>query len=258
MTTNIDFKRRKLAARDLREAMQGTVALSGDSAYARSIAIWNGAVTRQPALIAMCESATNVQAALRVARANDFSVSIRGGGHDWAGRSLCDGGLVIDLSAMRGVTVDVNAKVATAAGGATATDVGAAVSPYGLAAVTGNVGAVGMAGFLLAGGYGPLTTRFGLGLDNLVGAEIVLADGRLLTADASQNTDLFWALGGGGGNFGVVTSMRLCVHPVGELLAGFILFPWSEAQPVLRGLGDPVYGPRRTLGARGFAPGAGR
>jgi FAD/FMN-containing dehydrogenase len=102
MTTNIDFKRRKVAARDLREAMQGTVALPGDSAYVRSIAIWNGAVTRQPALIAMCESATDVQAALRVARANDFSVSIRGGGHDWAGRSLCDGGLVIDLSAMRG------------------------------------------------------------------------------------------------------------------------------------------------------------
>ena len=115
---------------------------------------------------------------------------------------------------------------------------GAAVSPYGLAAVTGNVGAVGMAGFLLAGGYGPLTTRFGLGLDNLLGAEIVLADGRVLTADASQNTDLFWALRGGGGNFGVVTSMRLCVHPVGELLAGFILFPWSEAQPVLRGLAE--------------------
>jgi FAD/FMN-containing dehydrogenase len=177
MTTNIDFKRRKVAARDLREAMQGTVALPGDSAYARSIAIWNGAVTRQPALIAMCESATDVQAALRVARANDFSGSIRGGGHDWAGRSLCDGGLVIDLSAMRGVTVDVNAKVATAAGGATG---GRAVSPYGLAAVTGNVGAVGMAGFLLAGGYGPLTTRFGLGLDNLLGAEIVLADGRVL------------------------------------------------------------------------------
>ena len=101
--------------------------------------------------------------------------------------------------------------------------------------MTGNVGAVGLAGFLLAGGYGPLTTKFGLAVDNLLGAEIVLADGRVLWADASQNTDLFWAIRGGGGNFGVVTSMRIRLHPVSNVLAGVILFPWSEAETVLRG-----------------------
>lgn len=118
-------------------------------------------------------------------------------------------------------------------GGATAADVAAAATPFGLAAVTGNVGVVGMAGFLLAGGYGPLTTRFGLAVDNLLGAEIVLADGQLVRADVMQNEELFWALRGGGGNFGVVTSMCVRLHPVNRLLAGIILFPWAEAPPVL-------------------------
>jgi len=123
----------------------------------------------------------------------------------------------------------------TVAGGANASDVTAVAVPHGLAAVTGNVGAVGMAGFLLAGGYGPLTTRFGLAVDNLLGAEVVLANGRRVWADASENEDLFWALRGGGGNFGVVTSMRVPRHEVTEILAGFILFPWSQACAVLRG-----------------------
>jgi hypothetical protein len=224
-----------LAADDLRQVMPGKVAMPGDVTYAGARQIWNGAVKHQPALIALCETDSDVQAALRVARAHRLPLSVRGGGHDWAGRALRDDGLVIDLTGMRQVDVDAQAEVARVAGGATATDLIAAAAPHGLAAVTGNVGAVGMAGFILGGGYGPLTTRFGLGLDNLLEAEIVLADGRLVFASASQNSDLFWALRGGGGNFGVVTSMRLRLHPVGELLAGVIIFPWSEAQSVLRG-----------------------
>jgi FAD/FMN-containing dehydrogenase len=223
------------AAQELRAVMHGKVALPGDKAYASSRRIWNGAVDHRPALFALCEKAQDVQAAVYVARSYSLPLSVRGGGHDWAGRAICHNGLVIDLSQMRKVTVDAAAKVAMVAGGATAADVSATISQHGLAAVTGNVGAVGMAGLLLGGGYGPLTTRFGLALDNLLSAEIVLADGRLVTADASQNTDLFWALRGGGGNFGVVTSMCLRLHPVGELLAGIILFPWSEAESVLRG-----------------------
>src|SRR5215469_14459417 len=172
---------------------------------------------------------------MHIARKHDFPLSVRGGGHDWAGRALRDGGLVIDLSRMRRVQVDAAGPRATFAGGATGMDVIAAAAPHGLAAVTGNVGAVGMAGFLLAGGYGPLTTRFGLAIDNLVGAEVILADGRRVWADASQNADLFWALRGGGGNFGVITSMRIRLHEVREILAGFILFPWSQACEVLRG-----------------------
>jgi len=149
---------------------------------------------------------------------------------------------VIDLTRMRQVDVDVSRRVATVAGGATAADVSAAAVPHGLAAVTGNVGAVGMAGFLLAGGYGPLTTRFGLAIDNLLGAEVVLANGRRMWADASQNADLFWALRGGGGNFGVITSMRIRLHEVPEILAGFILFPWSQACEVLRGHAEIMSG----------------
>lgn len=222
-------------ARDLRAAMQGQVLLPGDDDYTNARQVWNGAVEHRPALFALCKTVEDVQTAVRVARKHGLPLSVRGGGHDWAGRALRDDGLVLDLSMMRTVTVDSAQKIATVAGGAKAADVSAAASQYGLAAVTGNVGAVGMAGFLLGGGYGPLTTRFGLALDNLLGAEIVLADGQIITADAAQNSDLFWALRGGGGNFGVVTSMRIRLHSVNDVLGGIILFPLSEAQSVLHG-----------------------
>ena len=140
---------------------------------------------------------------------------------------------MIDLTRMRHVEVDAEERTATVAGGATGRDVSAAV-PHGLAAVTGNVGAVGMGGFLLGGGYSHLSTRFGLAVDNLLGAEVVLADGRLVWADASRNSDLIWGLRGGGGNFGVVTSMRIRLHPLSKVLAGLILFPWSQAESILR------------------------
>ena len=223
------------AAKELRAIMQGKVVLPGDAEYEGARRVWNGVVNREPALIALCETVQDIRAAVREARAQGLPLSVRGGGHDWAGRALRHNGLVIDLTRMRQVQVDTLEQTAVVAGGATATDLMNAAAPHGLAAVTGNVGAVGMAGFLLAGGYGPLTTRFGLALDNLLGADVVLADGQLVTADATQNTDLFWALRGGGGNFGVVTSMRLRLHPVNEILAGIILFPWSEAESVLRG-----------------------
>ena len=199
-------------AGDLRAVMAGKVVMAGQDAYAGVRQIWNSAVDHQPAVFALCETAEDVQAAMHIARKHDFPLSVRGGGHDWAGRALRHHGLVIDLTRMRQVDVDVSRRVATVAGGATAADVSAAAVPHGLAAVTGNVGAVGMAGFLLAGGYGPLTTRFGLGVDNLLGAEVVLANGRRVWADASENEDLFWALRGEGGSFGVITSMRIRSH----------------------------------------------
>jgi FAD/FMN-containing dehydrogenase len=221
------------AAQDLRSVMQGKVVLAGDAAYSDVRSIFNGAVTHQPALFALCDTTEDVQAAVRIARSHQLPLSVRGGGHDWAGRALRDGGLVIDLTRMRHVEVDAVGRTATVAGGATASDVTAAV-PHGLAAVTGNVGAVGMGGFLLGGGYSHLSTRFGLAVDNLLGAEVVLADGRLVWADASRNPDLFWGLRGGGGNFGVVTSMRIRLHPVSKVLAGLILFPWAQAESILR------------------------
>jgi FAD/FMN-containing dehydrogenase len=237
-TTNMTITAGVAATEDLRAVLRGKVVSVGDEDYPRALHVWNGAVNHRPAVVAICETVGDVQAALGVARTHNLAISVRGGGHDWAGRALCHNGLVIDLTAMRSVEVDAVAMVATVAGGATGADVTAATAPNGLAAVTANVGAVGMAGFLLSGGYGPLTTRFGLGLDNLLGAEIVLADGRLLWADETQNRDLFWAIRGGGGNFGVVTSMRIGLHSINELLAGVILFPWHEAHSVLRGYAD--------------------
>jgi FAD/FMN-containing dehydrogenase len=168
--------------------------------------IWNAAVQHRAALIMRPESTRDVQEAICRARDRGMRLSVLGGGHDWAGRAVREGGLVIDLSGMRTVTVDAQARVATVGGGATAADVMDAAAPYGLVAAAGNVGCVGMTGLTLGGGYGPLNGRFGLALDNLIGAEVVLADGRIVTADATQEPELFWALRGGG-NFGVVTPL---------------------------------------------------
>ncbi|HEY8015429.1 MAG TPA: FAD-binding oxidoreductase, partial [Dongiaceae bacterium] len=223
------------AADELGRSMPGKVAPPGDDAYAHARQIWNGAVDHRPALFAFCETAEDVQSALQIARVHGLPLSVRGGGHDWAGRALRPDGLVLDLSGMRRVTIDAEARVATVEGGATAGDVIAAAAPHGLAAVTGSAGAVGMAGLTLGGGYGPLSARYGLALDNLLSVELVLADGRLVTADAATNPELFWALRGGGGNFGVVTAMRIRLHPLRELLGGLILFSWHEADAVLQG-----------------------
>jgi FAD binding domain/Berberine and berberine like len=207
----------------------------GSDGYARAVRLWNGAVEHKPGLVAHCLSTTDVQTALRAAREHGVPISVRGGGQDWAGRSLRDGGLVINLSDMRRVSLDLEAKEATVAGGGTAADLSTAMAYYDLAAITGNTGDVGIAGLLLGGGYGPLQTRFGVASDSLLSAEVVLANGRVVTADASENSDLFWALRGGGGNFGVVTSMRLRLHAVGTIMCGTILFPWADARSVLQG-----------------------
>ena len=180
----------------------------------------------------------DVQAAIGSARKHNLSVSVRSGGYDWAGRSVRDGGIVIDLSAMRRVTVDAQARTAKLQGGSTAADTLAAAEAHGLTAVTGTIGNIGMAGFTLAGGYGPLSPHYGLGLDNLLAAEVVLADGRCVTTSDTQNPELFWALRGGGGNFGVVTAMTIRLHPVAQVLAGKILFPWSDATAVLTAFGE--------------------
>jgi FAD/FMN-containing dehydrogenase len=198
--------------------------------------IWNAAVKHRPAVVVRARATRGVQEAIRVARECALPLSVLGGGHDWAGRALCDGGLLIDMSRMRGVRVDASTRVATVGGGATAADVMAAAAPYGLLAAAGNCGGVGMTGLTLGGGYGPLNGRFGLALDNMLCAEVVLADGRIVIADATHEPELFWALRGGGGNFGVVTSMLVRLHPVNKLIAGLIVFPWSQAAAVWRGL----------------------
>jgi FAD/FMN-containing dehydrogenase len=223
------------AAEELRRTIRGKVVLPGDDAYASARQLWNGAVDSHPALFAVCETAKDVSAAVCAARAHGLPLSVLGGGHDWTGRSLREDGMVIDLRRMRGVEIDPATGTATLGGGARASDVVAAAAPYGLVAATGVIGSVGMVGLTLTGGYGPLTPRFGLALDNLLISDLVLADGRQLTVNALEHPELHWALRGGGGHFGVVTSMRIRLHPIDTLLAGFILFPWRQAATVLRG-----------------------
>lgn len=209
-----------------------TEVLTSGTAYEAARTIWNGAVTTRPEAVVRCETTADVQAALRIAEERGLSPTVRGGGHDWAGRALAEGGLTLDLSPMRQVRVDPATAVATVAGGATSADVVAAAQRTGLVAATGTAGSVGMAGLTMGGGYGPLSGRFGLAADNLLSADVVLADGTLVTADDEQNPDLLWALRGGGGNFGVVTTMRIQLHAVPAILAGMIMFR-SDVLPAL-------------------------
>jgi FAD/FMN-containing dehydrogenase len=232
--TEINTNSELSAARELRAVMQGTVVLRDSDDYARTRKIWNGAVENQPALFAVCETSADVQAAVRVARRHALPFSVRGGGNDWAGRALCPDGLVIDLSRMGQVIVDPHSRVATVQGGARAKDVAAAAGAHGLVAALGNCGSVGMGGLTLGGGYGPLNGLYGLGADNLLGAEVVLADGRRVTTNPDEEPELFWAIRGGGGNFGVVTSLRVQLHETRHMLSGSIVYPWSEAETVLR------------------------
>jgi FAD/FMN-containing dehydrogenase len=224
----------------VRDAVGPERVLTSGPAYDAGRAVWNGAVLSRPGAIVRCAEAADAGAAVRAAREFGVPLSVRGGGHDWAGRALTDGGVTLDLSAMRRVTVDRETAVAHVEGGATAGDVVGATAPFGLTAVTGTAGAVGMVGLSLGGGYGPLSGRFGLAVDNVLSVEVVLADGSLVTADAEHEPELFWALRGGGGNFGVVTGMRIRLHPVPTVVSGMIIYPWERVNSVLAGLADFV------------------
>jgi hypothetical protein len=230
----------RVAGNALRSIMQGRVVLPADDDYDAARKVWSGGVDHRPAVIARCETPRDVQLAVTAGRTYGLGVSVRGGGHDWAGRAIRHNGLVVDLSAMRQVAISPESGTALVAGGALASDVIAAAEPQGLVAVTGACSTVGMAGLTLGGGYGALSGRYGLAVDNLLGVEIVLADGRKVIADTAENPDLFWALRGGGGNFGVVTLMRIKLHPLRSVLSGLILFPWSDAELVLRAYAEFV------------------
>ncbi len=223
------------ALSELQTLIRGRVISPGDQEYETARKVWNGAVDHCPTLIAVCECVEDVQAAVRTAQKHRLPLSVRGGGYDWAGRSVGNQSVVVDMSKMRQVMIDPKARTMTIGGGTTAADVLASAAPYGLTAVVGTIGKIGVVGFTLAGGYGFISPKFGLGVDNLLAAEVVLADGSLVRADSSENIGLYWALRGGGGNFGVVTSMEIRLHPVEKILAGKVLFPWSNAKPVLEG-----------------------
>lgn len=223
------------AADDLRAVVGGEVLVAADPSFDGARHVWNGSVDRHPLVIVRCADERDVSAVVRTAREHGLPLSVRGGGHDWAGRSVRDGGVVVDMSRMNQVTVDADTATAEIQGGTRAGELVAAAHEYGFAPVTGTVSAVGVVGLTLGGGYGLLGGLHGLALDNLIEATVVLADGTPATASAAEDSDLYWALRGGGGNFGVVTGARYRVHPVQRLLSGLLMFPLDQAAGVLRG-----------------------
>jgi FAD/FMN-containing dehydrogenase len=221
---------------ELREAIRGEVVAPSDPDYAEASRIWNGAFDDgRPALVVRCAGAADVIAAVGFARSNDLEIAVRGGGHSVAGFSTIDDGIVIDLSRMNDVRVDPVARRATVGGGAVWADVDGATQEHGLATTGGLVSSTGVAGFTLGGGIGWTMRKFGLACDNLVAAEVVTADGRLVRASESENADLLWGLRGGGGNFGIVTSFEFELHPLGPMVyGGPIFFPGDAAADLLR------------------------
>ncbi|MBV7438764.1 FAD-binding oxidoreductase [Aeromonas sp. sif2416] len=213
---------------------RGEVLLAADADYDEVRQIWNAMIDRKPALIARCTSPEDVVQAVELARKHDLLVSIRGGGHNIAGNAVCDGGLMIDLSLMKSVQVDPATRRASVEPGCTLADVDAAVQAHGLATPLGINSTTGVAGLTLGGGFGWLSRKFGMTIDNLLSAEVITADGRQLHASATENADLFWGLRGGGGNFGVVTRFEFQLHPVGpDVLSGLIVFAFDKAKLVL-------------------------
>ena len=223
------------AIRDLRTAFRGHVLEPGDAGYDTARKVDNAMIDRRPALIARCAGVADVLKAVRFAREHDIVASVRAGGHNVAGNAVCDGGLMIDVSPMKGIRVDPAARTAQAQAGVTWGDLDAETQALGLATTGGVISTTGIAGLTLGGGVGWLNGRFGLACDNLVAADVVTADGRLLRASERENADLFWGLRGGGGNFGVVTSFEYRVHPVGPMvLSGPLFHPAARARDVLR------------------------
>jgi len=214
--------------------LHGDVITPGDAEYDTARAVHNAWFDKRPAVIARCADADDVVAAVNFGRAEGLPTAIRGGSHNGAGLASVDDGLVIDLSGLRSIRVDREAKVATIGGGCLLGEVDAATHEFGLATPAGIISTTGAGGLILGGGIGHLTRKYGLSIDNLVAAEVVLADGSVVTADQNQNDDLFWALRGGGGNFGVVTSFTVRLHPVSTVVAGPMFWPIEHAPDLLR------------------------
>jgi FAD/FMN-containing dehydrogenase len=221
---------------ELREAIRGAVITPADDAYAEAARIWNGAHDgRRPALVVRCAGAADVVASVGFARSHGLAIAVRGGGHSIAGFSTNDDGIVIDLSAMRSVHVDPVARRAGVGGGAVWADVDHETQVHGLATTGGLIPSTGVAGFTLGGGIGWTMRKFGLACDNLVAAEVVTADGRIVRASESENADLLWGLRGGGGNFGIVTRFELTLHQAGPMIyGGPIFFPADASRDLLR------------------------
>jgi len=218
----------------LKSQLRGDLIQPGDASYDEARKLYNAMIDKKPGAIARCVDAADVMACVNHARSNGILLAVRGGGHNGPGLGSCDGGLVIDLSRMRGVRVDPVAKTAQVAGGCVWGDVDHATHPFGLAAASGIISTTGVGGLTLGGGIGHLSRKYGLSIDNLLSVDMVLADGSLVTAHDKLNPDLFWAVRGGGGNFGVVTSFTFRLHPVSTVMAGPIFYAVEDAPVVMK------------------------
>ena len=217
--------------RELKGNFRGAIVLPGDNAYESARKIWNAMIDKHPALILRCATTSDVVHAVNFARNNGLILAVRGGGHNIAGNAVCDDGVVIDLSQMKAARVDADARRVTIEGGATLADLDAATQAHGLATPVGINSTTGVAGLTLGGGFGWLSRKYGMTIDNLESAEVVTAAGQVVRASATEHPDLFWALRGGSGNFGVVTRFEFRLHPVGpDVLSGLIVYPISEAK----------------------------
>ena len=217
----------------LKSAIRGEVIQPTDAAYDAARKVYNGMIDKRPHLIVKCADVADVIAAVRFAASNEMLTAIRGGGHNGAGLGTCDDGLVIDLSRMKGIRVDPAGKTVRVEAGCVWGDVDHATHAFGMATPSGFISSTGVAGLTLGGGIGYLSRRYGLTIDNLLSVDMVLADASFVTASASENADLFWAVRGGGGNFGVVTSFEFRLHPVNIVQFGPTFWPLEEAASVL-------------------------
>jgi FAD/FMN-containing dehydrogenase len=219
---------------DLSTRFSGVLLRPGDSGYDEARKIHNGMIDRKPALIARCRGTADIVDAVKFARAHGLELAVRGGGHNVAGKAVCEGGLMLDLSLMKGIDVDTTRRTARAQGGVTWRELNRETQLHGLATTGGVISTTGIAGLTLGGGLGWLMAKYGLATDNLIAAEVVTASGDVLRASENENADLFWALRGGGGNFGVVSWFEYRLHPVGPVTSGLIAYPIDQARDVLR------------------------
>ena len=219
---------------ELRDTLRGGLLVPGDARYDPARAVWNGMIDRHPALIVRCAGVADVISAVQFARSQGLVVAVRGGGHSLAGFSTCDGGMVVDLAPMKEIRVDPGLSRVTVEGGVIWQELDAETQAFGLAVTGGPISTTGIGGFALGGGIGWLMRKYGLACDNLEGADVVTADGRLVHASTSENPDLLWGLRGGGGNFGVVTSFEFRLHRVGPIvLGGPVFYPAQQLAAVL-------------------------
>ncbi|MGH9714725.1 MAG: FAD-binding oxidoreductase [Candidatus Acidiferrales bacterium] len=226
--------RQPAPALDLGHDFKGQLLRPSDPGYDEARKVWNGMIDKRPAIVARCTGVADVIQCVNFARANNLPLAVRGGGHNLSGNAVCDSGLVIDLSHMKSVRVDPTRRRARAEPGVLWREFDRETQAFGLATTGGQISSTGIAGLTLGGGWGYLARRYGLACDNLLSADVVTANGKFLTASAQENSDLFWGLRGGGGNFGVATSFEYQLFPLGQVLAGIVAYPLRQAKEVLK------------------------